>query len=220
MPKKDIEISKHFEDRHVAVSQQGVEIHHKGKPITVEMAALGLVYLVIDCSGSMQEHNKLDQAIEGAMNFAKEARSKGYSVGLIQFSDNATHLCEPVRDISVLQKHLRNLDLGGCTHMAEAIALADKKLADRRRNRVIVIATDGMPNGPGEPGASLNRGKSAKENGIDIIIIGTDDADRDFLKQLASRAELGVKVSREQLGLGIASTAKILPQLGEGRSEK
>jgi hypothetical protein len=64
MPKKDIEIGKHFEDRHIAISQQGVEIRHRGKPITVEMAGLGLVYLVIDCSRSMQEHNS--PSIDGA----------------------------------------------------------------------------------------------------------------------------------------------------------
>lgn len=220
MPEKNTEIGKHFEDRHIAISQQGVEIRHRGKPITVEMAGHGLIYLVIDCSGSMQEHNKLGQVIEGAIDFAREARGKGYSVGLIQFSDGATHLCEPVREISVLEKHLRNLDLGGCTHMAEAIALANEKLAGRKGKRVMVIATDGMPNGPGEPNASLNIGKTVKEKGIDIIVIGTDDADRDFLKKLASRAELGVKVSTEQLGQSIASAVKILPQLGEGRPEK
>jgi Mg-chelatase subunit ChlD len=211
--KDDIEVGKQLDDRHVAISQQGVEIRHRGKPITVEMAGLGVVYLVIDCSGSMQ-------VIKGATDFAREARRKGYSVGLIQFSDDATHLCEPVREISALEKHLRSLDLGGYTHMAEAILLADEKLAGRKGKRVMVIATDGMPNGHGEPNASLNIGKAVKEKGIDIIVIGTDDADRDFLKRLASRSELGVKVPTEQLGQSIASTAKILPQLGEGRPEK
>jgi hypothetical protein len=44
-----------------------------------------------------------------------------------------------------------------------------------------------------------------------VITIGTDDADKDFLSRLASRAELSVKVSRDQLGQSIASAVKMLP---------
>jgi len=60
--------------------------------------------------------------------------------------------------------------------------------------------------------ATLSRGPiRAKERGIEIIAIGTDDADKDFLSRLASRSDLMVKVSRELLGQSIASAAKMLP---------
>lgn len=179
--------------------------------ITVELG-VGLVYLVIDCSGSMAG-DKLAQARRGALDFAKKARTKGYSAGLIQFHSYATHVCEPIRDISLLRRHLEGMEVGGDTHMAEAIELADKKLQGREEALAMVIVSDGMPNGPGDPEASLEAGKRAKRKGIGIITIGTDDADHAFLAKLASRSELGVKVPVVQFEQAISSAAKKLPLL-------
>lgn len=74
--------------------------------------------------------------------------------------------------------------------------------------RAIVVATDGQPD---KVSAALNEAQAAKDAGIDIITIGTDDADQTFLKQLASRADLGRKVAAEKFAEGIASTAQLLP---------
>jgi len=186
MPGKDIEIIKHLKDEGIVVSQRGVEIHHKGKPITVEMAELGLVYLVIDSSESMGEGDKLEQAKKGAIDFAKDAKTKGYSVGLIKFDSIATHLCEPQREISVLARYLRAIEAGNTTNMADAIHLAYQKLKDRKGSRVIVVVTDGMPDSEED---ALETAKKAKNNKVDIITIGTDDADSLLLK-LSSELKL------------------------------
>lgn len=212
--KKGIKIIK--QGKRMAISQNGVEIYRKGKPISSKMIKLGFVYLVIDCSGSMEEGNKLDQARKGAFRFAKKAKVKGYSVGLIQFHSYATHLCEPVSRISILDQYLKNIKIGDATHMVEGINLAYQKLKSKEGARAMVVATDGMPNGPGDPGASIKAGERAKREGINIITIGTDDADREFLKKLASRIELGVKVSRKQFQKAFTSSANMLSQLGEG----
>lgn len=206
---KGIEIIK-TQDKRITVSQEGIEIRREGKPISFETPTTGLVYMVIDCSGSMIG-NKLSQAKNGAINFAKDALEKGYLTGLIQFESSATHLCEPTKEISVLEKCIKNIRTGGNTNMAEAIQIANQKLQDKKGLRVIVIATDGMPD---SQEAALAEAKQVKKKGIDIITIGTDDADRGFLKQLASRTDLGVKVAREQFGESITSAAKMLPQLG------
>lgn len=211
---KGIQITR--QNKRVAVSQGGVEIYRKGKPTSGEMMKSGFVYLVIDCSGSMEEGNKLDQAREGATRFAEKARARGYSVGLIQFHSYPTHLCEPVSRTSILEQHLKNIEIGGGTDMAEGIRLAHQKLRRREGARVMVIVTDGMPNGPGDPEATIKAGARAKREGIDIITIGTDHADQEFLRKLASRTELGVKVSRGQFQKAVTSSAKMLPQLGQG----
>lgn len=209
MSEKDVEIVRHSKDNHIAISQRGVEIRYEGKPVSMETGT-GYVYLVVDCSGSM-EGNKLNQAKKGALRFAKDALIKGYSTGLIQFDSSATHLCEPTREISVLEQCLRKIELGDATYMAEAIYLAHQRLKDKLGVRVMVVVTDGMPNGPDDPEASLRAGEAAKKRGVEIITIGTDDADRKFLKELASRTELGIKVSRKRFEQGIASSAKMLP---------
>lgn len=214
LPGKGIKITIGSKEKGITISPEKLKIRLEGKPISAEVKEIGLVYLVVDCSGSMGEGNKLNQAKRGALNFAKDALAKGYLTGLIQFESSATHLCEPQREISVLRRYLENICLGGGTNMTEAIYLATQKLLKRVRFRVMVIATDGMPN---NTMAALDAAQKAKKDGIDIIAIGTDDADQKFLQKLASRTKLGVKVSREQFEKGITSTAKMLPQLGPGR---
>jgi len=151
---------------------------------------------------------KLNQAKKGALRFAEDASSKGYSTGLIQFDSSSSLLSEPTGEISVLERYLAGMVAGGSTNMAAAIRLAHRQLVGRTGFRTMVIITDGIPDNVGD---SLKAGKDAIKDGIDIITIGTDDADQDFLKKLSSRAELGIKVSREHFEQSIASSAKMLP---------
>jgi Mg-chelatase subunit ChlD len=217
---KDIEIVRHAPDERAIVSNRGIEISYKGKAVSGNISGEAYVYLVVDCSGSMKG-DKLDQAKKGALSFANDALTRGYHTGLIQFHKQATLLCEPQKETSILQKHIAKMSLGGKTHMAEAIHLAHEQLKMKKAARVVmVIVTDGIPNGPGDPQASLRAGDIAKRDGIDIIIIGTDDADQNFLQKLASRSELGMKVSRQNLEITITSSAKLLPAGRELRTQK
>jgi len=215
--RKDIQEVASHKDTHVSISQKGIEIRHEGKPVS-SAALTGYVYLLVDCSASM-EGDKLKQAKKGALNFAKDALGKGYLTGLIRFDSSPKLICEPFKDVSNLEKRLVGLEIGDTTHMAKAINLAHELLREIQETRVMVVVTDGMPNGPGDPAASLDAGQKAKRNGIDIIAIGTDDADQEFLKRLASRAELGMKVPSKQLEKAITSSVKLLPS-GDKRITK
>jgi len=169
--------------------------------------AFQTVFLLIDCSGSMSD-GKLKQAQSGALSFAADALGNGYHVGLIRFESTATILCKPTRDLAGLRRRIQSLATGGSTDMTHALQLAFEDLSATVGTRAIVVVTDGMPD---KPGTALETARQAKGNGIDIIAIGTDDADKDFLGKLASRSDLMVKVSRELLGQSIASAAKLLP---------
>jgi len=205
------EIAKQSPDKGVSVSQTGIRISLDHGPVKGETSGIGFVYLVIDCSGSMSAYDKLKQAKERAVDFATEAKSKGYSVGLIKFDDIASHICEPQKEISILEQDLRELDAGGTTNMGDAIRLAGRSLKNRGGTLAMLIVTDGMPNSQED---ALVAAREAKKEGIDIIAIGTDDANFAFLKKIASRAELATKVSRAQLGQAIAEAAKMLPGPG------
>lgn len=200
-------------DERAVISQGGIKIQREKKPISGELIRVGFVYLVVDCSWSM-EGQKLEQAKKGALNFAKDALAKEYSTGLVQFESIATHLCEPQRDIEILRQHLRTIEAGNTTNMTDAIELTTKKLKDKAGFRVMVIVTDGKPD---NKQAALRAAKQAKNNGIDIITIGTGDADEEFLKKLASRTDLNVMVPKNQLEQGITSTVKMLPWYGKRR---
>lgn len=188
----------------VGGSTQGVSIR-PGRPFTISSERY--VYLVVDCSGSMAG-DKLEQAKKGARNFAKDALTKGYSTGLIRFDSDATLLCETLGDISKLRQRLEGVEAGGSTNMTDAIHLAHEKLKRNSGAKAIVIVTDGMPD---NIQTSLQAGEMAKKDGIDIIAIGTDDANRAFLEKIASRAELGIKVSRSEFEQAITESTRMLP---------
>ena len=207
--RRDIQKAGDSKDTHIVISKKSVEISHKGEPVS-GTAITGYVYLLVDRSASM-EGNKLHQAKRGALSFAKDALCKGYFTGLIQFDSSTKLVCEPYKDISVLENALMKLEVGDTTHMAKAINLAYSLLKELSGYRVIVIVTDGMPNGTGDPKSTLEVAETAKRNGIDIITIGTDDADKEFLKRLATRSELGIKVPSTHLEKAIKDAAKMLP---------
>jgi len=195
-----------------SITENGIKIQgEEKKPVRGRLIKVGFVYLVIDCSGSM-EGQKLEQAKRGALSFAKDALTKEYSIGLVQFESEVTHLCEPQRNVEILDKYLQKMEAGNTTNMTDAIRLTTKKLKNKAGFRVMVIITDGMPNNEER---ALRAAEQAKSNKIDIITIGTSDADEDFLKKLASKNELNVMVSESQLERGIVSTAKMLPQYGK-----
>lgn len=179
-----------------------------GKPIVPAKPFFGgTVYLVIDCSSSMDD-DKMNQAKRGASGFANESQRKGYSVGLIQFSSSAEHISEPQKELGSLNAAVERMSSSGSTNMAAALTLAAEKFADRHGEKIICLVTDGMPD---SREAALAAANQAKQSHIDIMTIGTDDADRQFLEEIATRKELSAKVSRDQLAQGMVSMAKLLP---------
>jgi Mg-chelatase subunit ChlD len=204
-----IQVTSNSSQNQVSISNTGIEIKHQGKPIKGSADGPGYVYINIDCSSSMYGY-KLQQAIKGTTNFAKDALNKNYLTGLIKFDEKATLVFEPCKDLALIESRLNTLEVGTTTNMEDAIYLSCSLMKDLNGPKTIVIVTDGMPNSPGDPQSSLKAGEFAKSQHIDIIAIGTDDADQTFLKELASRSELGIKVSSEKLEQIITSSVKLL----------
>jgi len=213
---KGLDVINKPSSRNLIITGNGIEIHRQGRPVSGRVDIESFSYMLIDCSRSMKG-KKLDQARKGALNFARDAMIKGYQTGLIQFNSEAKVLCDPQKDTSVLEKSLKLLTTGGTTHIAEAIKLAHLHLLHKKGARTIVIVTDGKPTGSDEPQASLNAALEARNDGIDIIAIGTDDADQDFLSRIATKKDLGIKVSVKDLSNTIMSSVNLLPAPGQLR---
>lgn len=162
--------------------------------------------LLIDASSSMEGNNLL-QAKSGAFAFSEDAFNKGYQVGVIQFASRASWVSEPTKDFRWLKTCVDRLLAGGSTNMTDAVRLATDALLPKRTQRVIVVVTDGNPDNSAE---ALMEAQKAKDSGIEIIAIGTDDANHNFIRQLASRSDLTIKVPAHQLGQSIASAARLL----------
>lgn len=206
--RKGVDIVKQSESAGIALVGGGIRIDASGKPVEAHLEQnWGKVYMVLDCSGSMAGY-KINQAKQGVLDFAKDAIRKKYLVGLIKFSTSATHVCEPTENVSNLESQMKSIIASGTTNMTEAIRMAHERLKNLAGSRVMVIATDGQPDNVND---SLDEGKSAKRDGIEIITIGTDDAVQEFLKKLASRSDLGTKVSTDMFAKAISSAHLLLP---------
>jgi Mg-chelatase subunit ChlD len=166
-----------------------------------------LVYLLLDCSGSMSGH-KLAQAKHGVLEFAQNAFGKGYWLGLITFDTSAREVFGPTQDLGSVKSALPGVGIGGSTNMTEGIRLGVQMLDGTGGIRCLVLFTDGMPD---EEGSALEAANDAKNRGIEIITVGTEDADRKFLAKWATREDLASIVNSRQLGQGLASAAKLLP---------
>jgi uncharacterized protein with von Willebrand factor type A (vWA) domain len=202
-----IQISLKPAKEEISLVAGGIKINASAKPIASSFATKwGWIYVLLDCSGSMKGP-KLDQAKTGIIDFARDAFKKQYQVGFIKFSTKAELLCEPTNDIEILQNKIKDVRAGGSTNMTDAIKIAHSKLVDPDNTKVIVIATDGMPD---HVKNSLEEAAITKAAGIDIIAIGTDDADKEFLKKLASRTELSTKVSRDMFAQAITAASSLL----------
>lgn len=165
------------------------------------------VFLLLDCSASMAGEKKLVAARNGALAFALEAVAKDYHVGLIAFASTPGCFREAQAGIAGLAECLAGLEAGGSTDLAAALNLALEKISRCPGEKVFCVVTDGMPD---DALAALSMAKEVANRGIEIMAVGTDDADRAFLERLVTRRELAAKVERRQLDRGIATMAGFL----------
>jgi Mg-chelatase subunit ChlD len=194
-------------DKGISVTSGGIKIAATDKPVDINFEQKkGTVFLLLDCSGSMSGY-KLNQAKQGILHFAKDAINKNYQVGLIKFDSDATVVCMPNIKLSQIEKNFNKFKATGSTNMVDAINMAHEYLNKYPTPLAMVVATDGIPN---NVEGSLQAGNKAKQDGIEIITIGTDDADRNFLSKLASKNNLSSVVTKENFAKAIASSAMLL----------
>jgi Mg-chelatase subunit ChlD len=165
------------------------------------------VLLLIDTSGSMAGA-KIEQARNGAIDFAYSAITKSYAAALAVFADRAAMVCDPTSDAANFAKKIARVDVGlvgGTTDLAAGLILAGKF----KELVAVVIVTDGQSN---DNNAALRVAKTLKNRSIDIICIGTDDADGNFLKQLATRSDLATHAQSKHLRSAITDASRFLPK--------
>jgi Mg-chelatase subunit ChlD len=189
----------------VYVLSDSFEIHNANRPGGIGNVSPHVVYLLMDCSSSM-DGDPLEQAKEGALQFADDARERGYRVGLIRFADSANALHNPDTGFT---NAIYSLSAYGTTNLAAALELGIEQLVrEAAGQKVMCVVTDGMPDSERK---ALAQARRAAQNGISIMVIGTSGADRAFLAKLATTSGLSNYVSQDKLQQGITDMARLLP---------
>jgi Mg-chelatase subunit ChlD len=165
------------------------------------------VYLLVDCSGSMSELGKMESAKKGAINFSTEAIKKNYKVGLVSFGIRVECRTKPQESVAGIKYFVSEMMAGGTTPLTEALDIAIDDLTVKFGERIICVVTDGYPD---NRDTAIQSADKAKCRGIDIMTIGTEDADHGFLRRISTRKELSVSVSTEHLQIGIKGMAEFL----------
>lgn len=174
-----------------------------GEQRVVTLPATGsrTVFVLVDASGSMV-FKKFKDATKGALDFGLVCITRHYEVGVVVFSTKAA-ASSPTSDATTFRAKIDKLECtGGGTYLASALGYTlDYKPA------YVVVVTDGVVADSTE---SLAVAQRLKSSGTEILAIGTDDADQEFLKELASRSDLSVKVAPIDLAQAIRDASRLL----------
>jgi Ca-activated chloride channel homolog len=171
-----------------------------GKEETIAATAI----LVIDRSGSMAGQ-KTRFASSGAWDFSQSALAKGYRIATIDFATGASVTCNPSTKADEVRRGCFADSVTGSTEMHEGLELA-LSLKPGVGDTVVVV-TDGAVD---HPQTTLALGAKLKAGGVELLAIGTDDADKGFLSQLASRPDLSIMVLSRNLRQAITDASRLL----------
>ena len=168
------------------------------------------VYLLIDTSASMAGF-PLIEAQGAAREFLDRCDFTRMEVGLISFSDQVVLMAEATDNVRRVQAALFRLEADGSTNLTDALELARAHLAAADRTRYVVILTDGYPDAAE---SAVEQARGAREQGIEIVAIGMGDADRDYLRRLASTEEGSIFAHAGELAQTFGHIARVISEGG------
>ena len=168
------------------------------------------IYLLMDVSSSMAGP-PLEEAQDAARAFLDRCDFTATEVGLIAFSDVVTLQSEATDNARKVQAAVGRLAADGTTNLAEALELARSHLESRDRTRYVVILTDGYPDAAEAAVAEADR---TKAEGVEIVAIGMGDADRDYLRRIASTDEGSIFARKGELVETFGHIARVIAEGG------
>jgi Mg-chelatase subunit ChlD len=177
----------------------------------VQRHFLGTALLCIDVSGSMYGE-PLRAAIEGGLDFLREAKQGGYRCGLVLWHhDMAAHLSAST-PLTAVKARLRQATAGGGNDLRHTLRAAIKELGPLGGDRVVCVFGDGDVGSYEAEVAQL--AAEARKLGIRFVVRGLGSAASDCLSRTLGPDEPGTKDNTvadvADLQAGIASMVREL----------
>ena len=168
------------------------------------------VFLLIDVSSSMTGQ-PLTEAQTAAREFLSKCDFTTMEVGLVSFSTVAILQAPATSNVRRLHAAIHRLEAEGSTNLTDALERAREQLGSGDRRQYIIILTDGYPDAPE---SAVEQAIAARSIGIEIVAIGTGDADRDYLRRLASSDQASIFVRRGELAQTFGHIARVIAEGG------
>ncbi|MFI5456364.1 MAG: Hsp70 family protein [Isosphaerales bacterium] len=170
------------------------------------------VLLLIDVSASMTGQ-PLIEAQTAANEFLSRCDFTTMEVGLISFSTLVALQSAATSNVRRLHAAVHRIEAQGSTNLTDALEMARGQLVSDDRKRYIVILTDGYPDAPD---SAVEQALAARQQGIEIVAIGTGDADRDYLRRLASSEQASIFARSGELVQTFGHIARVIAEGGRG----
>jgi molecular chaperone DnaK (HSP70)/uncharacterized protein YegL len=168
------------------------------------------VFLLMDVSASMTGQPLLE-AQTAAREFLTKCDFTAMELGLISFSTLVALQAAATSNVRRLQAGIQRLEAEGSTNLTDALEMARGQLVSADRKRYIVILTDGFPDAPE---SAVEQALAAREQGIEIVAIGTGDADREYLRRLASSEQASIFARSGELVQTFGHIARVIAEGG------
>ena len=169
-----------------ALVGEGLLIATKSAVATSTVLGPRSICLVIDSSGSMQG-SKFAEVQAAAKNFVRRQDLSRDHISVVRFSSDAMLAAPPTSDLGQIESAIGQMYADGSTAMNLGLQVAEEALSTASSPRHILLFTDGLATWPS---LSLSAAQQIRHRGIQIVAIGTGDADRGFLTQVTGNPGL------------------------------
>ncbi len=224
-----VDITYHYDENGVVVitaEQDGNPLEVKTTPLPEDMtwisgkpterkstkdAVRKSIAICVDVSRSMKfvdSNNRvpIEEAKKSIKSFIDGFEEDGDKFSLIVFSDKEKVLCEPTSDKKAVKDAVDRIKLKdtGSGTRATPIELARATADVSGYLSVIVILTDGIWDNMDR---SITQSRECKKDGIPVFALGFGEANRGFLKQIATVDNGGLYTTIEKLGTSFDTIA-------------
>ncbi len=162
-----------------ALIGEGLLVATRSVPTASNAIGPRSICLVIDSSGSMRS-GKLLEVQAAAKSFTQRQDLSRNSIALVQFANDAKLAVPITSHLGQIERAIDQMYADGSTAMNLGLQVAEEALSTASSPRHILLFTDGQPTWPS---LALSAARSIRRRGIQIVAIGTGDADRGFLTQ-------------------------------------
>ena len=178
------------------------------------------VILAIDLSGSMGGQ-PVKKAKEAMRNFVNQMDADFIKIGLLAFSDSTKLVTKPTDDFRRLINDIESLEVGdvGYGTSAEPFSSSLDTLIGKRFGRkvddkimYIVVLTDGIWD---YSSVAIKQAKQCHKQGIEVMALGFGEADKKFLKEIASTEDFASLTNLADLS---GSFSRIAQAIGDKSS--